>query len=51
MRIISLYVALNSLTGMVVSPHRQASRIASWIKMYCSWNRRREYEEPGEEQK
>ena len=24
---------------MAVSPHRQASRMASWMNMYCSWRR------------
>lgn len=33
----SLYATSNSLMGMAVSPHRQASRMASWMKIYCSW--------------
>lgn len=36
---ISLYVGLNSLMGMLVSPQRQASNMASWMKTYCSLSR------------
>lgn len=36
---ISLYVGLNSLMGMLVSPQRQASNMASWMKTYCSFRR------------
>lgn len=43
--IMSKYAALNSQTGMAVSPHKHASSMASWIKIYCSCRKQAGYKD------